>query len=50
MQLWSDDIETDATSAGENVKIKLQGVEEEVTYFYSLCIHFGNMIFSIFHV
>ncbi|XP_014771649.1 eukaryotic peptide chain release factor GTP-binding subunit ERF3A [Octopus bimaculoides] len=29
MQLWSDDIETDATSAGENVKIKLQGVEEE---------------------
>ncbi|CAE1163475.1 ERF3 [Acanthosepion pharaonis] len=29
MQLWSDDIETDAASAGENVKIKLQGVEEE---------------------
>ena len=34
MQLWSDDIETDAASAGENVKIKLQGVEEEVSRFF----------------
>ena len=30
MQLWSDDIETDLANPGENVKIKLKNVEEEV--------------------
>lgn len=29
MQLWSDDIEAEAANAGENVKIKLTGIEEE---------------------
>lgn len=29
LQLWSDDDEVNAVEAGENVKIKLKGVEEE---------------------
>lgn len=29
MQLWSDDDETDDITPGENVKLKLKGVEEE---------------------
>lgn len=28
--LWSDDEETDTANPGENVKVKLKGVEEEV--------------------
>lgn len=28
-QLWSDDEEVTAVSSGENVKIKLKGIEEE---------------------
>lgn len=32
MQLWSYDEETDEAHPGENVKLKVSGVEEEVCY------------------
>ena len=36
--LWSDDIEVTKVSCGENVKVKLKGVEEsEVTPGFVLC-------------
>ena len=31
MQLWSDDEETDLANPGENVKLKLKNVEEDVS-------------------
>lgn len=37
MQLWSDDDETDQVYPGENVKLKLKNVEEEV-YTYIVCM------------
>lgn len=30
MQIWSDDIEGDEANPGENLKLKVSGVEEEV--------------------
>lgn len=33
LEILSDDNETDSASSGENVKIKLKGVEEEVREF-----------------
>ena len=32
LQLWSDEDEVDAVGPGENVKIKLKNVEEEVSF------------------
>lgn len=38
LQLWSDDTEVNQISSGENVKIKLKGIdEEEVTPGFVLC-------------
>lgn len=31
LQLWSDEDETNVITSGENVKVKLKGVEEEVS-------------------
>ena len=39
MQLWSDDDETEQVFPGENVKLKLKNVEEEVRIF-SICLAF----------
>lgn len=33
MQMWSDEIEMDSAGPGENLKIKVSGVEEEVSTF-----------------
>jgi hypothetical protein len=30
MQMWSDEIEIETANPGENLKIKVSGVEEEV--------------------
>lgn len=47
MQLWSYDEETDEVHPGENVKLKVSGVEEEVISFL-LCsdIKFCIIIFK----
>ena len=37
MQLWSDDDETEQVCPGENVKIKLKNVEEEVRISSNTC-------------
>jgi hypothetical protein len=40
MQLFSDDEETDQVHPGENVKIKLKNVEEEVKRAFQCCCDF----------
>ena len=34
MQLWSDEIETESANPGENVRVKLKNIEEEVGFLY----------------
>ena len=44
MQLWSYDEDADEVHPGENVKMKVSGVEEEVNYqIMSQCIRFPTM-------
>lgn len=45
MQLWSDDEETDLANPGENVKLKLKNVEEEVRQLLACFFQFFYVIF-----
>lgn len=55
-QLWSDDIEVTSIGPGENVKVKLKGIEEEdVSPGFVLCdtaepITTGRVIISRFFI
>ena len=40
MTVWSDENEVDSAEPGENVKLKLKNVEEDVSFLLSLVSHF----------
>ena len=40
MTVWSDENEVDSAEPGENVKLKLKNVEEDVSFLLSLVSYF----------
>ena len=50
MTVWSDENEVDSAEPGENVKLKLKNVEEDVSFPLSLVSHFKicSQISSVF--
>ncbi len=38
VQVWSDDDEVDLVRSGENVKLKLKNIEEEVCALLTYCV------------
>ena len=39
MQLWTDEIETEMANPGENVRVKLKNLEEDVSD-VTVCYHY----------
>lgn len=48
MQIFSDDIEVDQANPGENLKLKVTGVEEEVKFMHYHEFKWSWKLFTVF--